>query len=134
MKEAFVIIASFLAVAFTFWLNKVKDNIKQNESAYKYKGSGNFLSRKYYLFITHALLRTQGYDKILAVIRNGWARKQIITNWKIKFGLIDTIKVGCIAPDASLVALNGKTVMSLKKDYLDKYSDIPLILHIGSYN
>ncbi len=90
--------------------------------------------KKILFIITHTLLRTQVFDKILAVIRNGWARKQIIANWKIKFGLIDTIKVGSIAPDASLVSLNGKTMMSLKKDYLDKYSDIPLILHIGSYN
>lgn len=44
------------------------------------------------------------------------------------------IKLYQKAPDAKLVGLDGKTVKSLVRDYINVERHIPLVLNIGSYN
>jgi hypothetical protein len=75
--------------------------------------------------------------RILAALFNAWL-------WDLLFKRVlywlfpswdKTIKIGTAPLDATLVSLDGKTMMSLLHDIVLKTPrDMPLILNMGSYN
>jgi hypothetical protein len=96
------------------WLYKKSKLVKENETFYKYKVSG--------------------FQKLLAILKNPYARQAIWSRWMIKLGLKKQLGVGSLAPEVDLVSLDGKSTVKLIAQYAAMAPDVPLIVNMGSYN
>ncbi len=109
---AVLAISLICLVAIAKWARDQGKLIKENETHYKYSVSG--------------------FQKLLGVLQNPYARSAILTRWKIKLGIEKQLQNGSKAPEVDLVTLDGKN-MKLIENY-GVMNSLPLILNIGSYN
>jgi len=77
--------------------------------------------------------KTPGLKKLISFLFNPWFWFMI---WKKIVGIFvpKKIKLYGPAPDAALLSVDGTKKLSLLNDYIKKYSDMPLVINMGSYN